>query len=409
MNVYSTNHPLQPNTGEYIRNRKIVSIHSEDRNILKFPLASQFEIEMPEEFANVESVKLVSWCFPSNYDVFSVSNKNLVLTFMFTSVTTMNIPVSGTDPYQATLPEVYAIITNNITHEYICNITVGTYTPSQLVMELENVMNRAVELFVYNQMVATGYPNALDFLNGNSTNVGGYNGFSVAFNEVSNHIWFGNNTGQFTMTNDSQYINQALQPIFCVFKSSPDFSNFGLPSNIGFMKENVTATAATTPYDYRFGYTNYKTSVADGGSGDWIYPSPLWGNGPVYYIKCPKKINIMGFSHFYMEISGMNNINETYPYNVSTFTRQTNQTNGRVDAAFAKISVPGLPLSMWFDSTVDNNYKFYDPPAERLRRLFITLRYHNGMVVDFENFNFTFCLEFTILNGYIPTTYNMRK
>ena len=49
MNVYSTNHPIIPNNGEYIRYKKLVSIHSEDRNILKYPLSSQFEIELPEE------------------------------------------------------------------------------------------------------------------------------------------------------------------------------------------------------------------------------------------------------------------------------------------------------------------------------------------------------------------------
>ena len=58
---------------------------------------------------------------------------------------------------------------------------------------------------------------------------------------------------------------------------------------------------------------------------------------------------------------------------------------------------------------VDNNYKLFEPPAERLRRLNITIRYHNGMLVDFEGFNYTFCLEFTILSGVLPKNYNMRK
>lgn len=411
MNMYSTNHPLISNTGEYVRYKKIVSIHSEDRNIIKFPLASHFEIELPEELTNIEMIKLVSWSFPSNYDVFSFTNKNLVLTFKFDTITnptgTSTAPI--TDPYQLTLPEVYNILTTNINHEYVVRIGQGTYAPNQLAMELQNMMNESVQLFVYNTMVDNGYPGAEDFLNGSSLHTGGYNGFSVVFNTVSHHLWFGNNNAQFTMTNTSQTILDELEPIFCTFKSSPDFSNYGLPSNLGFTRDNITANESILPSDYRLNYTNYKVPIPLGGAGDWIYADPLWNNGPIYYLKCPKKINLMGYSHFYMDIAGLNNINETYPYNLSNFTNSTNQTNGRVDSAFAKIAVPGLPLSMWFDSNVESNYKLFDPPAERLRRLNITLRYHNGMLVNFESFNFTFCLEFTVLTGVISAKYNLRK
>ena len=162
------------------------------------------------------------------------------------------------DPYQNTLQEVYNIIISNIDYEYIVSITPGTYSPDQLAMELQNVMNQAVETYVYNSMLASGYIYASDFLAGSSVYTGGYYGFYVVFNEVSNHLWFGNNTGQFTMTNTSQYINQSLEAVYCVFKSSPDFSNFGLPSNLGFNKEDYVSNQATSPTDYRLMYTNYK-------------------------------------------------------------------------------------------------------------------------------------------------------
>ena len=45
-NIYnvSTNHPLIPNSNEYIYYKKYVSIHSEDRDCLKYPVSSVFEI-----------------------------------------------------------------------------------------------------------------------------------------------------------------------------------------------------------------------------------------------------------------------------------------------------------------------------------------------------------------------------
>ena len=39
-----TGHPIQPNAQEYMSYTKHVSIHSEDRDIIKFPNSSVFEI-----------------------------------------------------------------------------------------------------------------------------------------------------------------------------------------------------------------------------------------------------------------------------------------------------------------------------------------------------------------------------
>lgn len=419
MNILNndTNHPLIANTGQYVKYKKIVSIHSEDRNILKFPLASHFEIELPDDLLNIESVKLVSWSFPSNYDVFSVENKNIELTFTFPSAANINQPPGSnpaepppTDPYLLTLVTVYNILVNSVGHEFIVVIEPGSYDPPQLVMELRNKMNNVVEQYIIDKMNEIGYPplQIQDFINGSATYQGGYHGFSVSFNKVSNKIWFGNNISQFELTNDSQYINRSLRELYCLYKSLPDFSNFGLPSNLGLPKINITAKAATSINDYTFSYENYKIPIYSGGSGYWITASTVW-TGPVYYIRCPHKINIMGPSHFYMDISELNNIDETSPYNVSQFTRQTNITNGRVESAFAKIAIPGLPLSLWYDVNAEGNYKLFDPPAERIRKLNITIRYHNGMRVDFETFNYSFCLEFTLLNGYISKKINLRR
>jgi hypothetical protein len=104
----------------------------------------------------------------------------------------------------------------------------------------------------------------------------------------------------------------------------------------------------------------------------------------------------MGEAFIYMELGGQNCIDETQPYNVSQFTLTTNQTNGIVNSAFAKLPVPSTPLSQWFDRDAVP-YKYYYPPAERMRRFKIKLRYHDGQAVNFGVFNFSFMLEFTLL------------
>jgi hypothetical protein len=401
MNKYSTNHPIIPNNSEYVKYRKQVSIHSEDRNIAKFPLASSFEIELPDDIVNVEKVELLSWCFPSNYDVFSVANKNLLITFKFTELF---------QPGPSAPPELHAAfnllsLPENENHEYSVVIQPGSYSPIQFVQELENRFNYAVQEYVVQLMLND--PTYAGLVPGYLA-IGGYNGFSVAFNQVSNKVWFGNNNAAFVITNSSELIRASLEELFCVFKPLPDFSNWGLSSFIGFTRLDAHSKVATNAREYRFFYTNYKLAISLGGDGDWLSPDPNYPTAPLNYIECPNKINLMGPSHFYMEIAGLNNLDETSPYNVSTFTRQTNGTNGRVNSAFAKIGVAGIPLSMFYEANQDQNYKYFDPPAERIRKLSIVIRYHDGMLVNFETFNFTFTVQFTMLDPRIETRYKIR-
>ena len=107
-----------------------------------------------------------------------------------------------------------------------------------------------------------------------------------------------------------------------------------------------------------------------------------------------------------MELDGLNCIDETSPYNLSKFTVQTNETNGVANAAFARIPIPATPLSQYFDNEHEPR-KFFLPPAERIRRLKIKFRYHNGQLVNFSNFDYSFMLEFTLLSPQIERKYNI--
>ena len=58
--------------------------------------------------------------------------------------------------------------------------------------------------------------------------------------------------------------------------------------------------------------------------------------------------------------------------------------------------MPTTPIAQWFDRD-SYPYKFYTPPAERIRRLKFKLRYHNGQLVNFDTFDYTFSIEFVML------------
>ena len=81
----NTIHPLIPSSQNYQFYKQYVSIHSEDRDILKYPSSSSFEIELPEDMLNVSTIRLANWSFPSNYDTFSNNNLNVTMTFTITS------------------------------------------------------------------------------------------------------------------------------------------------------------------------------------------------------------------------------------------------------------------------------------------------------------------------------------
>lgn len=416
----STSHPLIPNSNQYYVDTKYVSIHSEDRDIIRFQQSSEFEIELPQDYLNVQSVTLNSWSFPANYNVFSPINFNIGMSFKF-----LTLYNPGENAYSDPLSDaIFAALYNNINVEHIILIETGFYSPDQMATELTNKFNAVITNFLqnyFNDTPAFNYATAL------LEKEGGYNRFNIVYNAVGQRLWFGNNADQFELTNnydaqlDSTIINSQ-----CIRKNVlPGLSNWGLPAYLGFTRcpapalsgAQVNANQATI-YNTITGLAPgndvnvegivprfYYGDVSSGDNGFWLQPT-LPG-AEVYFLQAPAKINFMGPAYMYLEIDGLNCIDETSPFNVSQFTSTTNQTNGRVNSSFAKIPIPSTPISQWFDNGYPPYpYKYFNPPAERIRKLKIKLRYHNGQAVDFGLFEYSFLLAFTILRPQSERKYN---
>ena len=389
----STNHPLIPNSQEYVIEKKYVSIHSEDINFLKYPKPSDFEMELPEDYLNVQSVKLSTWSFPSNYDTFSFTNQNLSMCFSFTNVF---LPVSPT-PLQQQIFSILTDYTNNIgTNDILVTISPGFYVPIHMSRELTNRFNESVTTIVSKGLINYDTQHGTHLNNTFVTN-GGYGDFVIVYNEVDQKIWFGNRSSAFSLTQNIPFIQQPYSNEICVTKSaSPDSSVIGLPTFVGLDRCPISAIQVPVGQSYRF----YYGDVVAGDNGFWLVPNSALPGCSVYYASAKFKLNNMGPSYIYMMIDGLNNIDETRPFNISRFTTTTNDTNAIVNSAFAKIPIVSTPLSQYFDNTMDS-YKYFIPPAEKIRRLRIRLRYHNGELVDFGTFPFTFTLEFTMLTPQI--------
>jgi hypothetical protein len=396
----STNHPLIPNANDYIIYKKYVSIHSEDRDILKYPNSNQFEIEMPEDITNIYSLRLINWTFPSNYNSFSSANSNITLFFKITNPYNPGANMVFNPLEQAIFTALF--LTSNELYEF--TIQEGFYNPTQMVTELQNKFNFTVTQRVKKYLTANALTTELAQFNAQ----GGYNKFVIVFNSVSSKIWYGNTCDEFMIANEAlSLIDTLTDNLFCASKAQlPEFDNWGLPGNLGLSRCNTTAisindTTTGESFTPRFFYGD----VNAGDNGFWLVPDPTLTGSVVYFIEPPFKINLMGPAYFYMELNGNNCIDETSPYAVNKYTLSNNTTNGVANSAFAKIGIPTTPISQWFDKE-SLPYKLYWPPAERMRKLSIKLRYHNGQLVNFGAFPYSFAIEFTTLLPNQPRRIN---
>lgn len=376
-NMYlSTNHHIIPNSQQYMLQYKYVTINSDDRDVVKFPNASEFEIELPQDYVNVQTVKLSSYSFPHIFEVFSDLQNNT--TFIFTIA-----------PYY-TVGSTNYLASSNV---FTINIENGSYTPQQMAQELTNKMNDAV----------TDYVKTLD------VSAQEYDDFIVKYHEVNCKLWFGNKNSEFTINNGSGIYDELLleSNASCFKKSSYNqYLYWGLPYYIGFKKINESAL----PFENNDKFYYLENPI-------WIEPTVSGANS--FVLKSDYNINLNGPTHFYMEIVGMNYMDETMPMTSQTSMKSikecaksnSNDTNGIVNACFAKISTSLQPSPDWVTTNVDP-YMIYNPPAEKIRRLRIRLRYHNNMPVNFNNYEFSFVLQMGLFmsqnerkyNVYVPET-----
>jgi hypothetical protein len=415
------NHPLIKNTNQYFLEKKYISINSDDRDITKYPNSSDFEILLPQEYLNVASARLYSWSFPANYNVFSPTYFNVIIAFKFG-----NLYNPGEHSFSDILTEgIFAALYNHGDKEIFSEIEPGFYNPDQMATELTNKFNSATSRIIYTFFETPSEWGGYDYTAAKNLfiNSEGYNRFKIVYNSVSQKLWFGNNADQFVLTNTSEaYISELLVNNNCLRKNQlPSWANWGLPAYLGFSRcDSSSYTAAQYLADFpgqgpvftslkqdsgivpRFFYGDAISGSGD--AGFWLLPT-LPG-AEVYFLQAPFKISFMGPAYIYMEIDGWNCIDETSPYNLSLYTATNNQTNGVVNSSFAKIPVPTTPISQWFDNDM-GPYKYWNPPAERISKIKVKFRYHNGVPVEFGQFEYSFMLELNILKPQQEKSYSI--
>ena len=330
--------PLINREQNYVLDRKVVTVHSEDRDITKWPNSNTFEIMLPETLLFVQSMRLVQSTLPNRFFTFSNDYQNTM--FYFT--------ING--------------------EQHLISIQEGFYTPHQLSVELSNKMNEAIEMDA---------------------------SFNVFYDQVKSKFWFGHADMSFNLDFDQQinYVLDCEQPFVW-----NNHSKWGLPYYLGFEKKRYSSVNDLSGVSFDYICPNNTTVTCS----DQIK----------HYIEAPLSFTLGGETCIYMEMEKYNNYAELYPYNESS--RQmfdNNSYNGKVNSAFAKIPIQALSVS---DFSYDSRTLFlenlvqYDPPIERIARLKFKFRFHDGRLVNFQNFPFDFTIEFNCLRNEIEKKYNVR-
>jgi len=351
------NHPLIQREQNYFVDRKLVTIHSLDRDINKWSNANHFEVELPQNLVNVTSLRLVSAEFPSNMYTFTNNYQNTKFTF------SIQEDISGSTAEKTALAD-YDASAGTFTVE----IPEGFYKPCQLVKELESNLNKYVtEILtsIYGGSLPTGYV---------------YNQFRVFYDEPRHKIYIINLRDNFTLlmgeqvTYDNLPCNQSS-----VFGQ---YANWGLPYNLGYNKEEYVSEEIS--HDLAF-FWDPKI----------FEPSTDNASGTVKYSKSVNCIDIYGRNAIYMELDKYNSMDEIVPYSTSTSSTFNNDYSGCVNSAFAKIHMLGYPFSTVIDSKNSflQNITFLKVPVPTIRKMKFTFRYHDGTLVDFKNLPFSFVIE----------------
>ena len=426
--MYNTqqSHPLVERQQHYILERRLLSVHSIDRDIAKWPFSNHFEVELPEPLLNVQSMRLAMANMPSVFYNFNNEYQNTKFTF---SIKTSLAPDSG-------IAKALISASNELVRWEIV-IPNGFYTPTEMANQLQCAMNEKITGWLRRDLTCSGYsfngewgnpyaPGTASEPNERRvTHVGGalygpfptavYDNFVVLYDSVTSKFVFANDRDNFTL-HMSEYRPYSLEQ--CERKEAfYQWSHWGAGYYLGFEKEDSDAVSISGDYSFCWRSPGDTVMVTPDVSGVELDLSGL-----VWINKSPNVIKLFGDQLIYMEVDKYNSIDEIYPYTDTTDNltlcnppkttntyvardcranlgaRQVKKQSGWVQSAFAKIPAISTPPAEIYVTPNDfTALSYFSPPLERIQKLKFKFRTHDGRLIDFLDYPFNFTIELNCL------------
>lgn len=420
------NHPLISKNQKCLINRKVVTIHSQDRDINKYSNPNNFSIILPEPVKNVQSMRLLDSVFPTDLPVFSNSYQNTKLTIGINDLDTRNY-AGPNNPFE------YEGTTIYFQNLYTIEISQGNYTYNELSLELQNTLN----------------------------NLPSVSGFIVTYSVPEQKFYFANTENLYF----AFIFNMEIDYGNCTnYKTLNRYSRWGLGWNLGFNKKIYLPNEHTD--------TTKDGQINSQGS-PW-FPAPT-GAQPVFWMKSEVCSNIRATDVIYMDLEKYNSVDELVPnvydttsnyvhpnkclnnscnticengeiqkstntipakssyekvLNSSSSTRTTaiknvnqclnksnhNDYGGKVNSVFAKIYTRGYSMDAINESITDGDQgghkyitTFNNQLEEKISKLQFKFRFHDGTPVDFCNKDFNFSIEFNSMKSDMLNDFEIRE
>lgn len=342
--------------------KKCISIHSEDRDTLKYKSPSEFTIYLPDPITNVCSVRVKDVIFPKLY-IFSQHYHN----HKMTETTNKNL-----------------INTENKTIEIK---EAKRYTLEELMLRIQTEFEGTTSKIYYhpisNKIILTnGEVSSFDNDNKKYTNTD--KKFQIHFHDteasddvvdLKTHWGLGYYLG-FDKTNDG----------FDYFKGNNIDDDIPIYQNTSSNKhlftcyrlEKSIATKELLIFD---------TATSKLKTPDTVIPE----NSLILPSNRQVRLN-EGRREVYMEIDGLNSMDEVDPIsNKAQFYRK--------NSAITKIPLPPYTLEKWeIDQRFFENKTEFKTPIDKLYKCSFRFRYHDGTLIDFHGNDLSFTLEIEYLS-----------
>jgi hypothetical protein len=309
---------------------RMVTIHTDDRDVLKYPFENAFEVVLPAVIKHAISVELFDISLPTVYYNVSTHFQN---TKMWVSV-----PLYFIAPIEVEVPS-------------------GRYTPDQLCAELTLQLNGAMSAKLY----------AVGAFSSPSTQ---YTKFSVTYSGVTRKVSFLNTEDEYVLHFDSRSEYAQDDPGVPRFESWKLLKHWGLGYILGFYKLAYAVTRANG------GSTLAVTSPA---MADVEVPTTIYMDlDPFNWIDEVSPFSIATTDSYNGDFNGR--VNNSFAKLVLSTTTTATTTGSNANGYGY---VPVKKFKRVLPQTV-----------EKVGRLKIKFRYHTGMLVDFQQQGFDFSLKF---------------
>lgn len=312
---------------------RMVTIHTDDRDVLKYPFENAFEVVLPAVIKHAISVELFDISLPTVYYNVSTHLQNTKMWF--------SVPLYFIAPIEV-------------------EVQSGRYTPDQLCTELTLQLNRAISAKLY----------AVGAFSSPSTQ---YTKFSVTYNAITRRVSFLNMEDEFILRFDipTEY---AQDPGVPRFESWKLLKHWGLGYNLGFNKLSYKVMRTISNSNSNLGITSPQMA-------DIEVPTTIYMDiDPFNWIDEVSPFSIATTDSYNGDFSGR--VNNSFAKLVLSTTTSSN-ANASANAIANNGYVPVKKFKRVLPQTV-----------EKVGRLKIKFRYHTGMLVDFQQQGFDFSLKF---------------